>query len=128
MYLARELPYLSPPDGVGAFADAILSARNKRLWLTQLGISYADTLRKLIEDHETLGTAQFNQMAIRKRGNLDSHMAAINDIVERGMEAAESGVNAKLVEQLRQAASMLEQFSWRQSFGGSPTGQQVYSF
>jgi hypothetical protein len=26
-------------------------------------------------------------------------------------------VNAKLVEQLGQAASMLEQFSWRQSFG-----------
>jgi hypothetical protein len=44
MYLASELPYLSPPQGVGAFADAILSARNKRLWLTELGISYADTL------------------------------------------------------------------------------------
>jgi hypothetical protein len=32
--------------------------------------------RKLIEDHETLNTAQFNQMAIRKRADLDSHMAA----------------------------------------------------
>jgi hypothetical protein len=50
----------------------ILSARNKRLWLAQLGISYADTIRKLIEDHETLDTAQFNQMAIRKRVDLDS--------------------------------------------------------
>jgi hypothetical protein len=76
MYLASELPYLSPPEGVGAFADAILSARNKRLWLAQLGISYADPLRKLIEDHETPDTAQFNQMAIRKRADLDSHTAA----------------------------------------------------
>jgi hypothetical protein len=51
---------------------------------------------------------------------------ALNDVVERGNEAAESGVNAKLVEQLRQAASMLEQFSWRQNFGGSPMGQHRF--
>jgi hypothetical protein len=57
MYLANELPYLSPPHGVGAFTDAILSARNKRPWLAQLGISDADTLRKLTEDHETLDTS-----------------------------------------------------------------------
>jgi hypothetical protein len=84
MYLASELPYLSPPEGVGAFADAILSARNKRLWLAQLGISYADTLRKLIEDHEILDASKFNQMAIRKRADLDSYMAALNDVVKRG--------------------------------------------
>jgi hypothetical protein len=84
MYLASELPYLSPPQGVGAFADTILSARNKCLWLEELGISYADTLWKLIEDHETLGTSQFNQMAIRKPADLDSHMVALNDVMEGG--------------------------------------------
>jgi hypothetical protein len=67
-------------------------------------------------------------MAICKRADLDSYMVGLNDVVERGKEAAESGVNAKLVEQLRQAASMLEQFSWRQNFGDSPMGQQVYFF
>jgi hypothetical protein len=80
---AAQLPYLSPSQGVGAFADAILSARNKRIWLTQLGISDADTLRKLIEDHETLNTAQFNQIAIGKRADIDSHMVGLNDVVER---------------------------------------------
>jgi hypothetical protein len=50
----------------------------------ELGILYADTIRKLIEDHETLNTAQFNQMAIRKRVDLDSQMVALNDVVERG--------------------------------------------
>jgi hypothetical protein len=117
MYLANELPYLSPPEGVGAFTDAILSARNKRLWLTQLGNSIADTLRKLIEDHETLNTTQFNQMAISKRADIDSHMVALNDVMERGKEVAKSRMNAKLVEQFRQAASILEQFNLRQNFG-----------
>jgi hypothetical protein len=65
-------------------------------------------------------------MAIRKRADLDSHMAALNDVVERGKEAAESGVNAKLVEQLCQAVSMLEQFSLRQNFRVSPARQQIY--
>jgi hypothetical protein len=37
-------------------------------------------------------------MAICKRVDLDSQMVALNDIVERGKEAAESRVNAKLVE------------------------------
>jgi hypothetical protein len=47
-------------------------------------------------------------MAIRKRADLDSHMAALNDVVKRGKEgenalAVESRVKAKLVEQLRQS-------------------------
>jgi phospholipid N-methyltransferase len=84
MYLASELSYLSPPQGVGAFADAILSARNKRLWLMQLGISYSDMLRKLIQDNEILGMSQFNQMVIRKRVDLTSDMVVLNDVVERG--------------------------------------------
>jgi hypothetical protein len=49
-----------------------------------LGISYADMFRKLIDDHKTLNTAQLNQMVIRKRADLDSHMVALNDVVERG--------------------------------------------
>jgi hypothetical protein len=40
--VSRKRAAVPLPQGVGAFADAILSARNKRLWLTELGISYAD--------------------------------------------------------------------------------------
>jgi hypothetical protein len=36
-----------------------------------------------LDHHETLDTTQFNQMAICKRADIDSHMAALNDVVER---------------------------------------------